>query len=62
VAHAPAPPPGTSSLGTAQSSGPTAGIGITTGNGRGHANSADAAVEKENKLLDQKMKGICRGC
>jgi hypothetical protein len=37
------------------------GTGVTTGSGRGPANSTDAAVEKENKRLDQKMKGICRG-
>lgn len=57
VANSPAPPPGTNSLGTAQSSG--AAPGMTTGTGSG---GADAAVAKENKLLDTKIKGICRGC
>ncbi|MBR0822205.1 hypothetical protein [Bradyrhizobium liaoningense] len=58
VANSPAPPPGTNSLGTAQSSGASAGR--TTGMGTG--GSADATVNAENKLLDKKMKGICRGC
>ncbi|MDT4741852.1 hypothetical protein [Bradyrhizobium sp. WYCCWR 12699] len=58
VANAPAPPPGTNSLGTAQSSG--AGAGVTTGSGTG--GSADAAVNAENRMLDKKLKSICRGC
>ncbi|MBR1129916.1 hypothetical protein [Bradyrhizobium iriomotense] len=58
VANAPAPPPGTNSLGTAQSSGP--GSGVTTGSGTGGA--ADATVSAENRQLDKKMKSICRGC
>lgn len=58
VANSPAPPPGTNSLGTAQSSGP--GSGVTTGAGAG--GGTDAAVNAENKLLDKKMKSICRGC
>ena len=58
VGHAPAPPPGTNSLGTAQSSGMSRGG--TTGAATG--GSADAAVNAENKLLDKKVKGICRGC
>ncbi|MBR0880167.1 hypothetical protein ABIF65_004473 [Bradyrhizobium japonicum] len=58
VANSPAPPPGTNSLGTAQSSG--ASRGGTTG--AATSGSPDAAVNAENKLLDKKMKGICRGC
>ena len=58
VANSPAPPPGTNSLGTAQSSG--AGSGVTTGTGSG--GGTDAAVNDENKLLDKKLKSICRGC
>lgn len=58
VANAPAPPPGTNSLGTAQSSGP--GSGATTGSGTGGA--ADATVNAENRMLDKKLKSICRGC
>lgn len=59
VANSPAPPPGTNSLGTAQSSGP--GSGVTTGNSSS-SGAADATVNNENKLLDKKMKSICRGC
>jgi len=58
TANAPVPPPGTNSLGTAQSSGP--GSGVTTGTGGGGA--ADATVNAENRQLDRKMKSICRGC
>lgn len=67
------PPPGTNSAGTAQSSGGAAlnrQPGVTTGSaglGSGNANpppttSADTAINKENQLLDSKMKSICRGC
>ncbi|AWL95298.1 hypothetical protein ABIA00_001733 [Bradyrhizobium ottawaense] len=58
LANSPAPPPGTNSLGTAQSSGP--GSGGTTGSGTG--GGADAAVNAENRMLDKKLKSICRGC
>ncbi|TPQ31352.1 hypothetical protein C2U70_24190 [Bradyrhizobium guangdongense] len=57
--QSPSPPPGTNSLGTAQSSG------ATTGTGRGAAGggkSTDAVVQEENKVIDQRLKGICRGC
>ncbi|WBL76080.1 hypothetical protein I3J27_23975 [Bradyrhizobium xenonodulans] len=60
VSNAPAPPPGTNSLGTAQSSGANAASGVTTGTGAGEA--ADATVNTENRQLDKKMKSICRGC
>lgn len=58
IANSPAPPPGTNSLGTAQSSGP--GTGAAMGNGVGGA--ADATINAENKLLERKVKSICRGC
>ncbi|WP_407118666.1 hypothetical protein [Bradyrhizobium sp. LMG 9283] len=58
VRNSPAPPPGTNSLGTAQSSGP--GSGVTTGSGAG--GETDATVNTENRQLDRKMKSICRGC
>ena len=58
IANSPAPPPGTNSLGTAQSSGP--GSGATSGTGAGGA--ADATVNAENRQLDKKLKSICRGC
>lgn len=58
VVNAPAPPRGTNSLGTAQSSGGNRASGGTSGTGDG----ADAAVAAENRLLDKKMNSICRGC
>lgn len=59
VANSSAPAPGTNSLGTALSSGATnTAPGVTTG----AATSPDAAVSAENKLLDRKLKSICRGC
>ena len=49
-------PPGTNSLGTAQSSG-----GVTTGSAAG-GTAIDQKIEDENRQIDQKLKGICRGC
>lgn len=60
IANSPSPPPGTNSLGTAQSSGANTAPGVTTG--AASSASADAAVSAENRLLDKKMKSICRGC
>jgi hypothetical protein len=62
VPNAPAPPPGTNSLGTAQSSGANTAPGVTTGAASGANAEADAAVSAENRRLDKKMKSICRGC
>jgi hypothetical protein len=62
VPNSAAPPPGTNSLGTAQSSGANAAPGVTTGTGGGAGAAADATVNTENRLLDKKMKSICRGC
>ena len=62
VTNAPAPPPGTNSLGTAQSSGANTAPGVTTGAASGTNPDADATVSAENRLLDKKMKSICRGC
>jgi hypothetical protein len=62
VANAPAPVPGTNSLGTAQSTGANTAPGVTTGAASGPNPSADATVNAENQLLDKKMKSICRGC
>jgi|ERR1700752_4494131 hypothetical protein len=50
-------PPGTNSLGTAQSSGG----GITTGSASG-STAIDQRIQDENRQIDQKLKGICRGC
>jgi len=66
-----APPPGTNSAGTAQSSdgAPNRQPGVTTGAGLGSGNApppattnTNTAIKKENQLLDSKMKSICRGC
>ena len=55
------PPPGTSSAGTAQSSGrPNTGEGVTTGSAT--TESVDRAIADENKSVDRQLKGICRGC
>lgn len=62
VAKAPAPPPGTNSLGTAQSSGANTAPGVTTGAASKSNADADATVSTENRQLDKKMKSICRGC
>jgi hypothetical protein len=48
--------PGTNSLGTAQSSG-----GVTTGSAAGNT-TEDKKIQDENRHIDQKLKGICRGC
>ena len=54
-------PPGTNSAGTAQSSGrPNTGEGVTTGSAA--APSFDKAIEDENRSIDRRLKGICRGC
>ncbi len=56
------PPPGTNSAGTAQSSGgsPNTREGVTTGSA--NSQSVDQAIERENRSIDQRLKGICRGC
>ena len=56
VRNSPVPPPGTNSLGTAQSSG----SGVTTGTGGG--GGVDTTVNAENRQLDKRLKSICRGC
>ena len=48
--------PGTNSLGTAQSSG-----GVTIGSAAG-STAEDKRIHDENRQVDQKLKGICRGC
>lgn len=56
-----APPPGTNGAGTAQSSGRlNTGEGVTTGSA--NPQSVDQAIAKENKEIDSRLKGICRGC
>ncbi len=58
VSNSSAAAPGTNSLGTAQSSGASAG---GTG-GAAAGGPTDAAVNAENRVLDKKLKSICRGC
>ena len=50
-------PPGTNSAGTAQSSG----SGVTTGSAAG-TTAEDKKIQNENRQVDQKLKGICKGC
>jgi hypothetical protein len=52
-----APPPGTNSAGTAQSSG----SGMTTGLAMG-STAEDKKIEDENRDVSRKLKGICKGC
>ena len=66
------PAPGTNSIGTAQSSGSGVNTapGVTTGAagaaGTGTmatpTTSSDAAINEENKMIDRRLKSICRGC
>ncbi|WP_229197108.1 hypothetical protein [Bradyrhizobium acaciae] len=59
--QATSPPPGTNSAGTAQSSGRlNAGEGVTTGSAS--TENLDKAIADENKTVDRRVKGICRGC
>jgi hypothetical protein len=62
--------PATNSAGTAQSSGANTAPGVTTGSagslGTGTAatpqTNTDAAIDAENKTIDRRLHGICRGC
>ncbi|WP_244468647.1 hypothetical protein [Bradyrhizobium elkanii] len=54
--------PGTNSAGTAQSSGRlNIGEGVTTG-AAAATEGVDKAIADENRTVDRRMKGICRGC
>jgi len=67
-----APPPGTNSAGTAQSSGGVLNRdpGMTTGaSGMGSGRAAtpptispETAIKDENTIIDRELKSICRGC
>jgi hypothetical protein len=52
------PPPGTNSAGTAQSSGGS----TTTGSALGPRTDDDRAIDREDQVIDRKVKGICKGC
>ena len=62
VANSATTSPGNNSAGTAQSSGANTAPGVTTGAASGTNPDADATVSTENRLLDKKIKSICRGC
>jgi hypothetical protein len=60
---------GTNSAGTANASGGRAGTGITTGaSGTGQSSTdgkpmtGDAAVDAQDRVVDRKVKSICKGC
>jgi hypothetical protein len=57
-----APPAGTNSAGTAQSSGERLNTdeGVTTG--AANSQSIDRAIADENRSVDRRLKSICRGC
>jgi hypothetical protein len=52
-------PPGTNSLGTANSSGATAGI---AGAEQKDSRRIDAEIQAEDSRIDAKINSICRGC
>ncbi|HEX7920029.1 MAG TPA: hypothetical protein VF583_03690 [Bradyrhizobium sp.] len=55
------PSPGTNGAGTAQSSGRlNTGEGVTTGSAS--SESFDKAIADENRMVDRRVNGICRGC
>ncbi|MGY3690946.1 hypothetical protein ACVIGA_001026 [Bradyrhizobium sp. USDA 3240] len=55
------PPPGTNSAGTAQSAGRlNTSEGVTTG--AASSESFDKAIADENRTVDRRVNGICRGC
>lgn len=55
------PPPGGNSAGTAQSAGRlNTSEGVTTG--AASSESIDKAIADENKMVDRRVNGICRGC
>lgn len=57
-----APPPGTNGAGTAQSSGDRLNMGEGVTTGAATTQSVDQAIANENKSIDSRLKGICRGC
>jgi hypothetical protein len=63
------PPPGTNSLGTANSSGSSMTTGSAGSRAAGGGTAAtgpqtngDVAIDQEDKAIDRKLKSICRGC
>ncbi|GKQ55758.1 hypothetical protein [Bradyrhizobium sp. Ce-3] len=59
--QAASPAPGVNSAGTAQSSGRlNTGEGVTTG--AATSEGFDKAIADENRSVERRLKGICRGC
>jgi hypothetical protein len=56
------PPPGTNSLGTANSSGVTGGGTVGASTEPRDIGRIDAEIQHENSRIDSKISGICRGC
>lgn len=56
------PPPGTNSLGTANSSGVTGSGTIGANMEPKDSRGIDAEIQNENSRIDSKINGICRGC
>jgi hypothetical protein len=61
-------PPGTNSVGTANSSGVTSSGTTTTGTGSGVSSMTDALrtgngeVDAQDRAVDRMIKNICKGC
>jgi hypothetical protein len=56
------PPPGTNSLGTANSSGVTGSGTVGANVEPADSRRIDAEIQNENSRIDSKINGICRGC
>jgi hypothetical protein len=56
------PPPGTNSLGTANSSGVTGGGTVGANMEPKDSRRIDTEIQNENSRIDSKINGICRGC
>jgi hypothetical protein len=56
------PPPGTNSLGTANSSGVTGSGTVGANREPKDSQAIDSEIQNENSRIDSKINGICRGC
>jgi len=56
------PPPGTNSLGTANSSGVAGGGTVGANMEPRDIGRIDAEIQRENSRIDSKIGSICRGC
>ena len=55
-------PPGTNSLGTANSSGVTGSGTVGANREPSESRTIDTEIQRENSRIDSKIGGICRGC